>query len=150
MMEDEYPKVYLYRRVIQAKHHIDQCYMNRLDLEDIADEAAFSKFHFLRLFRKIVGLTPHQYLTAVRIDKAKEMLTAGFSVSEVCLSVGFESLSSFTGLFKRMTGQTPVSFQSKMLSRQSAIQNAPLKFVPHCFALSRGWLEKSNFEEAAR
>lgn len=148
-MEARYPKVYVYRRVVQAKLHIDQFYMKHLDLNEIADEAAFSKFHFLRLFRKIVGHTPHQYLTAVRIEKAKQLLQAGHPVSEVCLCVGFESFSSFTGLFKRMEGQTPVSFQSKALSRKSAILKAPLTFVPHCFAESKGWLEKSNFGEVA-
>ena len=149
-MEDGYPRIYLYRRVIQAKRHIDQFYMHRLDLTHIADEASFSKFHFLRLFRKIVGLTPHQYLTAVRIERAKSLLMAGMPVTEACLSVGFESTSSFTGLFKRVTGQTPVMYRARVLSRQKAILSAPLKFVPHCFALARGWTEKSNFEEAGR
>ena len=69
-----YPKVYLYRRIVQAKLFIDSHYQESLDLEAIADEAFFSKFHFIRLFKDSYGKTPYQYLTYVRIEKAKGLL----------------------------------------------------------------------------
>jgi len=59
-----YPKVYLYRGIVQAKPFIDNNYADH-----IADEAFFSKFHFIRLFKKIYSKTPHQYLITVRSEK---------------------------------------------------------------------------------
>lgn len=63
MKKDQYPKMYLYKRIVQAKLYIDNHYANNIDLNDISDEAYFSKFHFIRLFKSIYGKTPHQYLT---------------------------------------------------------------------------------------
>src|SRR5690606_18560243 len=104
METEEYPKVYLYRRIVQAKLFIDSNYADKIDIDNISDEAFFSKFHFIRLFKKIYGKTPHQYLKFVRIKKAQQLLRTENSVSMVCFSVGFDSLSSFSGLFKRITG----------------------------------------------
>src|SRR5687767_15897771 len=106
MVTDPYPKVHLYRRIVQAKLFIDNHYSDNIDLGNISDEAYFSKFHFIRLFKKIYGKTPHQYLTSVRIGKAMELLKANIPVSDVCYAVGFESLSSFSGLFKRIVAVT--------------------------------------------
>src|SRR6185295_2134850 len=101
-MTEEYPKFYLYKRIVQTKLFIDSHFAEKIDLNDIADEAYFSKFHFIRLFKNIYGKTPHQYLIKVRIERAKGFLQKNHSVTEVCFMVGFESLSSFTGLFKRV------------------------------------------------
>ena len=97
MALEEYPKIYLYRRVVQAKLYIDSCYAEQIDLNNISGEAYFSKFHFIRLFKSIYGKTPHQYLTAVRIGNAKQLLQENKSVTDVCTLVGFDSLSSFSG-----------------------------------------------------
>jgi AraC-like DNA-binding protein len=88
-----YPKIYLYKRIVQAKIFIDTNYNLDIDLDNISDEACFSKFHFIRLFKKAYGKTPHQYLTVVRIEKAVELLQSGQQVSEVCYAVGFDSVS---------------------------------------------------------
>ena len=111
MIHELYPKVYLYKRIVQAKLFIDNNYHQNIDLNNIADEALFSKFHFIRLFKKIYGKTPHQYLTIVRIEKAKERLQTETFISAVCYSVGFDSISSFTGLFKKIAGLTPSAWQ---------------------------------------
>jgi len=129
-----YPKVYLYRRIVQAKLFIDSHYQESLDLEAIADEAFFSKFHFIRLFKDSYGKTPYQYLTYVRIEKAKGLLKTAMPVAIVCYEVGFDSVSSFTGLFKRIVGQTPSAFQHQSLQRKAEISVMPLRFIPHCFA----------------
>src|SRR6476660_4401775 len=102
-----YPKIYLYKRIVQAKLFIDKNYAENIDLNNIADEAYFSKFHFIRLFTKIYGKTPHQYLMSVRIEKAMQLLRSDMPVSRVCYAVGFESLSSFSTLFKKMVGVSP-------------------------------------------
>jgi AraC-like DNA-binding protein len=73
MTTELYPRVYLYRRIVQAKLFIDSKYADKIDLDNISDEACFSKFHFIRLFNSIYGKTPHQYLTFVRIEKAQQL-----------------------------------------------------------------------------
>src|SRR4051812_44671686 len=103
-MSEQFPGIYLYRRIVQAKLFIDTNFGEKIDLRGIADEAYFSKFHFIRLFKMAYDKTPHQYLTSVRINKAQLLLQNGSSVTETCFAVGFESVTSFVGLFKRITG----------------------------------------------
>jgi len=142
MTTEQYSKVYLYRRIVQAKLFIDSYYADKIDLDNISDEAYFSKFHFIRLFKQIYGKTPHQYLTSVRIEKAIQLLRTEKPVSAVCYSVGFESLSSFSGLFKRIVGITPSAFLIQQQHLKTQILKTPLKFVPGCFAYQNGWNEK--------
>jgi AraC-like DNA-binding protein len=105
-----YPKQYLYRRIVRAKLFIDDNFASEIDLANIADEACFSKFHFTRLFKSIYGKSPHQYLTGVHVEHARELLSAGASVKEACFAVGFDSVGSFTSLFKRRVGLTPAAY----------------------------------------
>lgn len=146
-MNDEYPKIYLYRRIVQAKLFIDRHYAEAIDIDKISDEACFSKFHFIRVFKTAYGRTPHQYLTYVRINKAQEMLKGGKNVSEVCSQLGFESLSTFSGLFRKSVGQTPSSFLDNHKKQQAEAKRTPLKFIPNCFISNHGLDENSNFEE---
>ncbi|MEX6686815.1 AraC family transcriptional regulator [Danxiaibacter flavus] len=148
MFAEQYPNIYLYRRIVQAKLFIDNNYADTIELDNIADEAYFSKFHFIRLFKRIYGKTPHQYLIAVRIEKALQLLRSLQPVSDVCYSVGFESLSSFSGLFKRIVGISPSLYLAQQQQLQKQINKAPLTFIPGCFAEKNGWLKNSNFEEA--
>jgi AraC-like DNA-binding protein len=144
-----YPRVYLYQRIVKAKLYIDAHYKEQLDLDNISDEAYFSKFHFIRTFKSIYGKTPHQYLTAVRIDAAKLLLKEEAQVSAVCLELGFESISSFSGLFKRHTGLTPSEYRQSQLELQKLARTTPQLFVPSCFGNTLGFFEKSNFQEPA-
>ena len=133
-MLQSYPKVYLYRRIVQAKLFIDSNFAEQIDLTNISEEAFFSKFHFIRLFKKTYKRTPHQYLMKVRIERAMDSLRANVPVSETCYAVGFESLGSFSGLFKRMVGVTPSAYLLKQQQIKAHILSAPLDFVPGCFA----------------
>ena len=139
-MTPEYPKVYLYRRIVQAKLFIDANYADEIDLDNISDEAYFSKFHFIRLFRTIYGKTPHQYLTSVRIEKAIQLLRSGKTVSEVCSLVGFNSLTSFSGLFKRIAGMSPSTYLTQQQQMKIQITKTPLAFVPGCYAYKNEWI----------
>jgi AraC-like DNA-binding protein len=141
-MKEAYPKVYLYKRVVQAKLFIDAHFGERIDLDAISDEACFSKFHFIRLFKSIYGKTPHQYLTRVRIENAMLILQKGKTVAEACFEVGFESVSSFTTLFRTYTKLSPLKWQQQYFSRRQQISTQPLLFIPNCFAENKGWLKK--------
>ena len=145
-MNEEYPKQYLYRQVVRAKLYIDQNFASDIDLGNIAAEACFSKFHFSRLFRTIYGRTPHQYLTLVRVYNATKLLDQGATVKAACFAVGFDSVSSFTGLFRRWTGLTPAPYRRDRQERRSEIVNVPLKHIPNCFAEKKGWAKNSNIQ----
>jgi len=108
-----YPKDYLLTQIIRSKKFIDNNFANNINLDDIAGEAFFSKFHFIRLFKRYYGVTPHQYLIRVRVAGAKKLLQSGMSISDVCYEIGFESVPSFTKLFKTITGTTPLACQLK-------------------------------------
>lgn len=146
-MRPLYPKQYLYRRIVQAKLFIDTNFAEAIDLNNISEEAWFSKFHFSRQFKKIYGKTPHQYLTSVRIGKAMQLLRADRPVSDTCFEVGFESIGSFSSLFKRIVGIPPSAYLIQQQRLKALILKTPLKFIPGCFAEKKGWSKKSNFEE---
>jgi len=138
----QYPKIYLYKRIVQAKLFIDSHFDKQIELNNIADEALFSKFHFIRLFKDIYGKTPHQYLITVRIEKSMQSLRAGIPVSDTCYAVGFESLSSFSRLFKRQTGLAPSAYLEEQQKTKAAMKASPLTFIPGCIAEKNGWLKK--------
>ncbi len=136
---EQYEKIYLYERIVRAKLFIDHHYSEPIDLRNIAGQAHFSKFHFIRLFKSIYGKTPNHYLTKVRMENAIILLTKGNTVMETCVRVGFNSPTSFSAMFKRITGQTPSLFQKKQEAKMYAIQANPFLFVPNCFAETQGW-----------
>jgi AraC-like DNA-binding protein len=139
MSKEDFPQIYLYRRIVQAKLFIDAHYADNINLEDIAEEAFFSKFHFIRLFKMAYGQTPHQYLISVRIEHAKLLLQTELPIADVCFSIGFNSVSSFTGLFKNITTLTPSVYQRQQIKRKKDIIEMPLKFIPNCFAEQKDW-----------
>ena len=143
MPEIAYPKGYLYRRIVQAKLFIDNNYSEKIDLDNIADEAYFSKFHFMRQFKKIYGKTPHQYLTTVRIEKAMLLLKTDLPVSTVCYEVGFESIGSFSALFKRIVGLAPSAYLLRQQQIRAHILHTPLAHIPGCFAEKKGWIKET-------
>lgn len=111
IMNELLVKEHLIKKVIQGKHFIDNNFSKRLNLHIIASKACIAKFHFVCTFKTFYGQTPHQYLISVRIHNAKRLLNKNYTVSEVCLAIGFESVSSFANLFKKITGTTPASFR---------------------------------------
>jgi AraC-like DNA-binding protein len=129
-----YPKMYLYRRLVQAKLFIDAHYNEQINLEMIADEACFSRFHFIRLFKDVFGKTPHQYLIALRLVNARSLFEQGGTVADVCYEVGFESITSFSGLFKKRFGITISQFIVQHQKHRQLVSERPLQFVPGCHA----------------
>ena len=133
-------------RIVQAKLFIDKSFAEAINLDDITNEAFFSKFHFIRTFKSIYGDTPHQYLKRIRIESAIKYLKEGQNINTVCELVGFESSSSFMGLFKKVTKLTPTEFKQRYFRKKEQELTNPLQFVPSCFT-GINKIENSNFEE---
>lgn len=92
----------------RARDLIDRDYAEPLDLDGMAAEAGYSRFHFARAFKTAYGETPRTYLTRRRIERAKPLLrTANLSVTEICFLVGFASLGSFSARFRQLVGRSP-------------------------------------------
>src|SRR3546814_9283188 len=85
--------------------------MQDLTLTELAESAGFSRFHFLRAFRREVGVTPHAYLTGRRIAAAKRLLDGDQALSEVALACGFYDQSHFSRSFKGCSGVTPGQYR---------------------------------------
>lgn len=124
----------MYRRIVEAKCYIDRHYAQKIELDHISEQACFSKYHFRRLFKKSYGLSPHKYLTSVRINQAKKRLGQGASIAEACYEVGFDSIPSFTHLFKRQVGLSPGAYADLISAQLAQKQQRPLSFIPSCFA----------------
>ncbi len=105
--------------IIATKHYIDANFDQNLNLDVLSGELFTSKYHLLRLYKRYYGQTPRQYLISKRIERAKMHLTNGMSVTKTCFAVGFESLGSFSKLFKAKTGKSPSIFKKEQLSRSN-------------------------------
>jgi len=99
--------------VIGTRQYINHHYDKKLTLGLLSQIRFTSKFHLLRLYKKYYGQSPKQYIIDKRIEKSKEILKNGMSVSDACYTVGFECPSSFSTLFKRKNGMAPLEFQKR-------------------------------------
>lgn len=104
--------------VIKTRAYIDKHFDRDWDLDHLSQIQLVSKYHLLRLFKKYYGQTPQQYLTHKRMEKSKELLKEGMTVTETCFAVGFHSLGSFSSLFKRRTGMSPLEFQKRAIFKK--------------------------------
>src|SRR5258705_1075819 len=123
----------IYLRIATAKIYIDNNYHESIDLQEISQQAFLSRFHCHRLFTKIYRRTPHQYLTQKRLDKARDLLAENKPVTEVCNEVGFESIGSFSILFKKEIGFAPTYYRNMAWLKKQEAKQQPKKFIPHCF-----------------
>ncbi|MEL6866814.1 MAG: AraC family transcriptional regulator [Bacteroidota bacterium] len=96
---------------IDTKRYIDANFDEKINLDLLSHLRFTSKYHLIRIFKKYYGLTPRQYLIAKRIEQAKKILKKGHSVSDACYMVGFESINSFSNLFKAKTGMAPSAYR---------------------------------------
>jgi AraC-like DNA-binding protein len=139
MAKKKHSKIYLYRRIVDAKLFIDNHYLDNIDITNIAGEACFSKFHFLRLFKQTYCVTPYRYLTILRIEKAKELLRNNTSITQTCYSLGFDSLSSFNKLFRRHVKVGPSVYATYRKALDIDMVKNPLNHIPVCFIEYMGW-----------
>lgn len=85
-----------------------------LSLDIMADELHYNPSYLSRLFHQLTGITVSQYITRVRIDKAKEMLeNKDTKIKDICKAIGFDSPSYFSRFFKKETGYTPQKYRDK-------------------------------------
>jgi AraC-like DNA-binding protein len=102
------------RRVTQALRRIETDFRERLTLAELAREAATSPYHFLRTFRHVVGMTPHQFILRTRLGHAAVWLRGSEeSISAIALDAGFEDLSTFNRRFRRVMGISPSAYRTR-------------------------------------
>ncbi|HEY8944807.1 MAG TPA: AraC family transcriptional regulator [Polyangiaceae bacterium] len=133
-------------RLLRARDYLHAAYDGPLSVPALAAEADFGTHHFLRVFRQAFGATPGRYLTQLRVERAKELLRHGQSVTEACFAVGFSSLGSFSTLFAREVGCTPSEYRRRARILAQIPDGLVRPFVPFCFA-SRYAIDR-NSEEA--
>jgi AraC-like DNA-binding protein len=101
------------RRVVEAIRLAESDGARRLGLEDLAASAGMSKYHFLRVFRRLTGMTPYQYLLSARMRRAAlELASSRRPVLDVALDAGFGDLSTFNHRFRAAFGATPTQYRA--------------------------------------
>lgn len=102
----------LYRRLYRARDYAAATFSQPITIDEMARVACLSHNHFFRSFKQLFRQTPHQYLTILRLARAKELLLkTDLPVTEICLEVGFESLGSFSTLFRHRFGLSPQAYR---------------------------------------
>lgn len=103
----------IYRRLRMAVDYIYSYYNHRLSLDELAEVAMLSKFHFLRLFKAAFCQTPHQFITKIRIEKAQELLrSSSQSLHSIAARVGLDNASSLSRLFRKHIGCYPSEYRN--------------------------------------
>ena len=132
------------RHLLRAKDLADARYAEPLDVDDLARAAGLSRAHFSREFRRAFGESPHAYLLTRRLERAAALLrTTDRSVADVCLSVGLQSLGSFTTSFTRTFGVSPTAYRARSRPRRTYAR------VPACVVRSTPARNAARFEKTA-
>ena len=130
------------RHLLRAKDLADARYFDPLDVDDLARAAGLSRAHFSREFRRAFGESPHGYLLTRRLERAAALLrTTDRSVADICLSVGLQSIGSFTTSFSRTYGRSPTAYRAE---HPPASQAA---LVPGCLVRAHARPQHRTFRE---
>lgn len=109
---------------VAVGHWLDECAHDPLDLAAAAKRAGYSEFHFLRVFARALGVTPHQYLVRARLRRAARLLAEGAApITEVALAAGFADLSNFVRTFRRAAGVSPRGFRRAARGDRKILQD---------------------------
>ncbi|HLK61013.1 MAG TPA: AraC family transcriptional regulator [Chthonomonadaceae bacterium] len=104
----------IYQRANQARDYMEANLSRSLNIAEIASHACLSPHHFLRSFKQVFGETPHQYLMRRRLERARHLLThTGLSITDICIGNGFESLGSFSWMFRQRIGVSPEAYRKQ-------------------------------------
>ncbi len=105
--------------ISQAVAFIEGHYGENITVEDILQGIPVSKYHFIRMFGRAMGITPYSYLTAYRISRSKELLrTTDLAVAEIAALCGFQDTSNFIAQFRKRTGQKPLQYRRDFSAAQ--------------------------------
>ncbi len=111
------------RRAVEAALWLDAHAHEPIDLEMAASEVGLSRFHFLRLFAQVLGVTPHQYLVRSRLRRAARLLADdAWSITDIAFDVGFADLSNFVRTFHRAAGVAPGIFRQAAQGKRKILQ----------------------------
>jgi AraC-like DNA-binding protein len=131
------------RHLLRAKDLADARYFEPLDVDDLARAAGLSRAHFSREFRRAFGEPPHTYLLTRRLERATALLrNTDRSVTDICFSVGLQSLGSFTTSFTRTYGVSPTAYRAKFPPAANQAR------VPACLQRVYGRPQHRTFREA--
>lgn len=109
------------RRAVEVALWLEANAADHIDLAEAAAQAGLSSFHFLRVFRAVLGVTPHQYVIRARLARAARLLAdPARSITDVALDVGFADLSNFVRTFHRAAGMSPRAFRDTARSSKRA------------------------------
>jgi AraC-like DNA-binding protein len=123
-----------YKSLANARHFMRDAYRRPVSLPDISAQANLSTYHFLRVHKLTFGETPHEFLTRLRIERAKALLARGsHNVTEACFEVGFSSLGSFSAMFNHRVGLSPSEYRCHARSSVAVPQTVRPLLVPECF-----------------
>lgn len=101
--------------ITKAKAYIEEHQAEDLSLGQVAKAVATSSFYFCKIFKKMTGINFTEYLSRVRIEKSKNLLlNPNLRVSEIAYEVGFQSLTHFNRVFKRVLGQSPTDYRAQL------------------------------------
>ncbi len=138
------------RRLCRARDLLREIDEPSPSIADLARAVQISRFHFIRQFEAVFGVTPHQFRIQARLDAAKRLLASGhFSVTDVCMEVGFSSLGSFSALFTQRTGEPPSAYQRRVRALIQVPAAAAAGLTPGCLSLM-GHLPASAFARSPR
>jgi AraC-like DNA-binding protein len=130
------------RHLLRAKDLADARYFEPLDVDDLARTAGLSRAHFSREFRRAFGEAPHAYLLTRRLERAAALLrTTDRSVADICLSVGLQSVGSFTTSFTRTYGASPTAYRARFPPASHLVR------IPTCVARAYGRPQHRTFRE---
>ena len=102
----------------RAKEYIHEHHTEQLTLARAAKAVNMSTFYFCKMFKKVTDINFTDYLSRVRIEKAKNLLlNPNLRVSEIAFEVGFQSLTHFNRVFKKLLGQSPTEYRAQLLAR---------------------------------
>jgi AraC-like DNA-binding protein len=135
----------LVRRLLRGRDLADARYFESIGVDDMAAAAHLSRAHFSREFRRAFGEPPHAYLLTRRLERAAALLrTTDRSVADICVSVGWESVGSFTTSFTRTYGLSPTAY--RMAFPPAALHAR----VPACVVRAHGRPQRRTFREDGR
>jgi AraC-like DNA-binding protein len=111
--------------VRRARAFLHDALAEKVTLDELAEYAALDKFHLVRAFRSEVGLPPYEYLTQLRVSRARELLRRGVLVAEAAQAVGFYDASQLHRHFRRIVGVTPAAYARSFVSFGRTCQDRP-------------------------